>query len=589
MTGVQTCALPICGGAVYSWEQSITSSSSGFTTISGATTSTYQPPSLTVTTWFRRVILDAACTGTSAPVKMTVIPSGGWKGITSDWHTASNWCSNSVPTATTDVEITSGVPFQPTISAGAVCRNLSIVSGAIVTISGSNSLDIKGNLTNNGTLTVNTSTISFTGTTTQSISGSSLSTFNNLTINNASGLTPALIIGGINNVLVNSALTLTAGLVNLNGYTITLGTAAGSTGTLTYTAGRFYGGNIERWFPTSSITVPAVAGQFPIGTSADYRPIYVGSSGLTGGSASGGTIKVRHTASGGATAVAPTFTDNGGTVAIRSNSFWTVTTGNGITSTGTPFSIRTEGTGFGTVGNFNDLRITRVNTISPGSDGAHLGPLTNPQVNRTGISTTLLPGNYYWGSINAVQTPLPIELLDFTVKLTNASADLSWSTSSELNNDFFTVERASDIEKFEEVLIVKGQGTNSTRTNYSAIDDSPLPGRSYYRLKQTDFDGKFTYSALRKIENTDIKTHLKIYPNPVVGGKFNFELSGIDAGMEVPLRIVNMQGVSVFDAQYKADQSGRIKGSVELPSVNSGMYIVIINTATGLRKKIVIP
>ena len=163
------------------------------------------------------------------------------------------------------------------------------------------------------------------------------------------------------------------------------------------------------------------------------------------------------------------------------------------------------------------------------------------------------------------------------------------STASELNNDFFTVERASDIEKFEEVVIVKGQGTINSKTNYSSIDDSPLPGTSYYRLKQTDFDGGFVYSEVIKIEDSDFKTRFRIYPNPVVNYKFNFELSGIGAGAEVPLRIVNMQGVSVFDAQYKSDQSGRIKSSVELTSVVSGIYVVIINTAAGLRKKIVIP
>ena len=167
--------------------------------------------------------------------------------------------------------------------------------------------------------------------------------------------------------------------------------------------------------------------------------------------------------------------------------------------------------------------------------------------------------------------------------------NLTWSTASELNNDFFTIERAANVEKFEEVLTIKGQCTINTKTNYSAVDESPLLGISYYRLKQTDFDGQFTYSELRIIENADIKTQFKIYPNPVVDHKFNFELTGVDPGMDVPLRIVNVQGTSVFEASYKADQSGRIKATVELNLISNGMYMVIINTATGLRKKILIP
>ncbi len=377
---------------------------------------------------------------------------------------------------------------------------------------------------------------------------------------------------------------MTAGLVNLSGYTITLGTAAGSTGTLAYTAGtRFYGGNIERWFPTSSITVPAVAGQFPIGTSTDYRPIYFGNAGIT----AGGTIKVRHTGSGGATAVAPTFTDNGGTVAIRSNSFWTVTTANSI-GTGT-HAVRTEGTGFGTVANVNHLRQTLINTISPGADGAHAGTTTNPQVNRTGLTTANLSNSFYWGSIDAVNSTLPIELLSFNTSLVIGQVKLSWATASELNNDFFTIERSTDAEKFEEVIRIKGKGTFNSKTTYSTIDESPLPGVSYYRLKQTDFDGKYTYSEVRLIENTYVGALLKLYPNPISNNKFMLELNGLTGSSEVPVAIITMQGTLVLQVNYRANEFGSLKASIELPQLPSGVYIVVVNAPAGFRRKIVIP
>ncbi len=587
------------GTPTYQWESSTTSSSSGFANATGtSTSSTYTSAGLTVTTWYRVAITSGGCTSRSAAVKVTVLSGGGWIGTTNNWVTPSNWCSNSRPTNTTDVIINSfpsgsGL-FMPVIASAtnATTLSLTINTGASVTVNSGGTLSLSGDLTNNGTFTDNSSAangVSFVGTVAQTIAGTTANVFKNLTIANTSGLTPAISIT-TNNVTVNSNLTMTSGLINLSGFTITLGTAAGSTGTLAYTVGaRFYGGNIERWVPTTAITFGNVAGQFPIGTSTDYRPLYVGSTGLTGGSAAGGTIKVRHSTTSGSTAVSPTFVDNTGTVALRSNSFWTVTTANGIASTLTPFSIRTEGTGFGPVGALTDLRITLVNSISPGSDGSHTGgTLTNPEVNRTGLSTANLSNSFYWGSINATNTPLPIELLDFTVKLANSFIDLSWSTSSELNNDFFTVERASNLENFEDVTTVKGQGTINTKTTYTSIDDSPLQGTSYYRLKQTDFDGKFTYSEVRKIENSNIKTYFKIYPNPVVDSKFNFELTGIDAGIEVPIRIVNMQGVSVFEAKYTADKSGRIRTTVELNQISSGMYVVIVNAATGLRKKILI-
>ncbi len=184
---------------------------------------------------------------------------------------------------------------------------------------------------------------------------------------------------------------------------------------------------------------------------------------------------------------------------------------------------------------------------------------------------------------------LPIELIDFITRVSNNRVEFDWSTASELNNDFFTIERASDLEKFEEVTTVKGQGTINIKTNYNTVDESPLPGISYYRLKQTDFDGKFTYSELRKVEVTEIKTNFRIYPNPIINNTFNLELIGMPNAGEVPVRIVNMQGASVFEANYLADQYGRIKVSIELNPLSSGMYMVVVNAVTGLRTKIVIP
>jgi Secretion system C-terminal sorting domain len=573
----------VSGGAVYSWEQSIASSSSGFTTISGATTSTYQPSALAVTTWFRRVILDAACTGTSAPVKMTVIPSGGWKGITSDWHIASNWCSNSVPTATTDVEITTGVPFQPIIGAAAVCRNLSIVAGATVTISASNSLDIKGNLTNNGTLTVNTSTVSFTGTSTQIISGTSLNIFNNLVINNTSGLTPALRIGGINNVGVNNALTLTAGLVDLNGYNLTIGSSAASPGSIAYTGGRFYNGNLMRWFNPTAKAIGTIGGLFPIGTATDYRPFFVGHTVLT----TGGTIRVSHTGIVGSTDVA--FADDL-PVQKRSNSFWSIATANGLNVGGSPFSLRVEGTNFGTIQEVIDLRITQVSTVS-GSPGANGGTTSNPQVNRIAVPLTGINNDvFHISSVDGTNSPLPVELISFNASLENGVVKLSWVTSSEINNDFFTVERISEgDEKFNALSTIKGAGTKTTESSYEWIDKNPLVGISYYRLKQTDFDGRFTYSDVRVIENTSTSSRFSIYPNPIADNKFTLEMNQLPSNAEVPVSVVNMQGAIIHQATYRSDTGGNLKTTVEMNSVPSGVYMVVINAATGLRKKIVIP
>ena len=425
-----------------------------------------------------------------------------------------------------------------------------------------------------------TGTVNYKGTGTQIVRGAI--TYFNLTYSG----------GGLKSLdaatTVKGTFNMTSGSCDMGGLTLILGASTAAIGTLSYTSGALYNGTFFRWFNTATIADGAVAGLFPVGTSTDYRPFYI--YWPTTGPSAGGTLSMRHTDPGTGSVVV-SFADGASTVVRRTSMTWLLTAANAFNIAINNLNTRIEGTNIGSIGNVNDLRITLVGSVI-GTAGTNGGTTSNPIVKRTSLPAfTATSNTFYIGSVDAVSSPLPIELINFDALLNKNrnEVNLTWSTASELNNDFFTIERTHDLEKFEEVITVKGQGTVNSKSNYTSIDDSPLPGKSYYRLKQTDFDGQFTYSELRKIENADIKTQFKIYPNPVVDRKFNFELTGIDPGMEVPLRIVNVQGTSVFEASYKADQSGRIKTTVELNLVSNGMYMVIINTANGLRRKILIP
>ena len=102
-----------------------------------------------------------------------------------------------------------------------------------------------------------------------------------------------------------------------------------------------------------------------------------------------------------------------------------------------------------------------------------------------------------FGATNSVI--LPIELIEFKAELKNNIIEINWITATEINNDFFTIERSSDGILFESVITKKGAGSSTKAINYSSLDDKPLNGISYYRLKQTDFDGSFTYSNIVKL------------------------------------------------------------------------------------------
>lgn len=108
-------------------------------------------------------------------------------------------------------------------------------------------------------------------------------------------------------------------------------------------------------------------------------------------------------------------------------------------------------------------------------------------------------------------TPLPITLTRFVAEQRGDVVHLEWTTNSEVNNDFFTIERSDNGVEFAPLGIVKGAGTTSVRQQYGYADITPSVGDNYYRLRQTDFDKKFTYSNVVRVQ---FFSALKLYPNP---------------------------------------------------------------------------
>ena len=124
------------------------------------------------------------------------------------------------------------------------------------------------------------------------------------------------------------------------------------------------------------------------------------------------------------------------------------------------------------------------------------------------------------------QSVLPVELLDFTAvyKPIQNQASLTWQTASEINNDYFTIERSKNGIDWQKLKAIKGSGNSSALLEYKAVDDDPFYGVSYYRLKQTDFDGQFSYSKIASIVNQGRADLIKIYPNPLTGGSLSVDV-----------------------------------------------------------------
>lgn len=109
---------------------------------------------------------------------------------------------------------------------------------------------------------------------------------------------------------------------------------------------------------------------------------------------------------------------------------------------------------------------------------------------------------------------LPIELLVFTGSYHEDRVLLSWTTATETNNDYFTIERSENGIDWIQILDYPGAGNSSTILNYNSIDESPLFNGGYYRLKQTDFDSRYSYSKVIYVPSEAINNKMFIYPNP---------------------------------------------------------------------------
>jgi hypothetical protein len=113
---------------------------------------------------------------------------------------------------------------------------------------------------------------------------------------------------------------------------------------------------------------------------------------------------------------------------------------------------------------------------------------------------------------------LPVEFLEVSANIDNDKVNVSWSTASETNNNYFTMERSADGMNFELLSNVKGAGNSNTVLSYKYVDNSPINGISYYRIKQTDFNGNFKYSKIVYIKYSIPNSGYSVYPNPVKSG-----------------------------------------------------------------------
>ena len=165
-------------------------------------------------------------------------------------------------------------------------------------------------------------------------------------------------------------------------------------------------------------------------------------------------------------------------------------------------------------------------------------------------------------------TPLPVELGSFNAELIDQSnVELTWVTITEVNNDYFVVQRSNDGQDWEDVEFVSGAGNSQNTARYVSNDYSPIKGVSYYRIKQVDFDGEYSTSIVKQVNN-NIWSDILLYPNPVNSSltiEYNEEL-------ETEMKITDHIGQAVYCPVLKLTDKMQYNTS----SLPSGVYFVQI-------------
>lgn len=190
----------------------------------------------------------------------------------------------------------------------------------------------------------------------------------------------------------------------------------------------------------------------------------------------------------------------------------------------------------------------------------------NIQINGPGISNQTL-------SLPITYSILPVELQAFTVMTKDNQVQLDWSTASEFNTSYFTVERSADGSQWEQLAKVAAAGTSNSALDYHFTDTQPLPGLSYYRLKQTDLDAHEMYLGTRTAR-TAARQSISISPVPNPGNTIS--IKGIAAAYgHYQLCVINAAGSIIFRTNPGSE-------TITLPSLVPGIYLLqLTNSADG--------
>jgi len=472
-----------------------------------------------------------------------------------------------------------------------------------ITITGSASLNastyditVAGDWNNLSTasdpFTEGTRTVTFDGTSAQTISSSAGETFYNLVINNTgSGVSINSAVRAANVLtLSNGALKLnlntltiqnpsTTAITRTNGYIVSETDLAINPSILAWNMGTTTGSFVFPFGATDGSYIPVTFNKTTSGSSnvsVSTRATATTNNQPLAGASDGGTI-----------AAVNSLTSYGADISTSSviDRWWDIYPSAAVTANVT-FSYRgSENT---TSDPTTEIAVQHWtgsywNNGKGGIAGTYSATGTNGVTSGVGSITVTGLTEFTPYVLVMKNKTLPVELLSFNAELIDKAVKLKWATASETNNDYFTLEKSSNGYSWEFLANIIGHGTTNSANAYEYLDENPFNGINYYRLKQTDFDGANEELGIFAVDFSSSE-NIVVLPNQSNSGII-LQMNG--CASDVSVNIIDISGRLI---DKRIINAGIPEEEIELKSKNgSGLYMVNISTGmTNLSKKVFI-
>ncbi len=189
----------------------------------------------------------------------------------------------------------------------------------------------------------------------------------------------------------------------------------------------------------------------------------------------------------------------------------------------------------------------------------------------------------WWTLVDNAPTPLPVEWLRYSAECNSGDVTIKWSTASEQNADYFTVERSTDGTSFSTIKHVLASGNSSTIKNYSAIDTEPYSGLSYYRVRETDFNGSYMTTNFMTVNGCS-NDNIFIYGS--VGG-FSVDIDATEDA-QYTFELHDMLGNKLMNEMKTVSQGGNHL-KIYVSDIASAIYVAkVYSSSNAVTKKIFI-